>query len=93
MLLNPTEMNIQLMQMLQKRSERRTLGHLGKGVHILGEALAAIAKLAIGTRDISMRVVDIARKEHTLLFYCEYQLICGPIEPTITLSLATSSTP
>ena len=64
MFLHPTEMHIQLMQMLQKRSKRRSLGHLGKGIHILWEALTAIAVLAVGTRDIGVRVVDIARKQH-----------------------------
>ena len=60
MLLHPTEMYIQLVEMLQQRSERRAFRHLGKGVHILGEALAAIAKLAVWSRDVCMRVVDIA---------------------------------
>ena len=40
MLLHPTEMDIQLMQMLQQGSKGRALGHLGKGIDILGEALA-----------------------------------------------------
>ena len=43
MLLHSPEMHIQFMQMLQKRSKRRSLRHLGKGIHILGEALATIA--------------------------------------------------
>ena len=64
MLLHPPEMHIQFMQMLQQRSERRSLGHLGKGVHVLGEALATIAELAIRTRHVGVRVVDIARKKN-----------------------------
>ena len=57
--LDPTEMHIQLVKMLQKRSERRALRHLGEGVHILWEALATIAVLAIRTRHVGVRVVDI----------------------------------
>ena len=64
MLLHPTEMHIQLMQMLQQRAERRAFRHLGKGVHVFWEALAAIAELAVRTRDIGMRVVDITRKQN-----------------------------
>ena len=61
MLLYSTEMHVKFMKVLQKRSERRTLRHLGKGIHILGEALATIAKLAVRAWHIGMRVVDIAR--------------------------------
>ena len=48
------------MQMLQKRPKRGALRHLGEGVHILGEAFAAIAVLAIGARHKSMSFADIA---------------------------------
>ena len=48
MLLYPTEMHIQFVQVLQKGSERCALSHLSKGIHILGEALATVAKLAVG---------------------------------------------
>ena len=60
MLLHPTEMHIQLVEMFQQRSKRRAFCHLGKGVHVFGEALAAIAKLAVRTRDVGVRVVDLA---------------------------------
>ena len=63
MLLYPTEMNIQFMQMLQKSSKRCAFGHLSKGIDILGEALATVAILAVGAGDIGMCVVDIAREE------------------------------
>ena len=53
------------MQMLQKCSERSSFRHLGEGVHILGEALAAIAVFTVRTGDISVRVVDIAREQHS----------------------------
>ena len=55
------------MQMLQQHSERRALRHLGEGVHVLGEALAAIAVLAVGARDVGVRVVDVARKQHSCM--------------------------
>ena len=60
MFLLPTEMHVKLMQMLQKRSKWRALGHLGESVHVLGETLAAIAKLTVWTRHVGMCVVDIA---------------------------------
>ena len=53
------------MQVLQQGSKGRTLGHLGKGIDILGKALAAITELSIGTRDIGVGVVDIAGQQHT----------------------------
>ena len=61
MFLNPAEMHIQLMQMLQQCSKRRALRHFGEGIHVLGEALAAIAKLAIGTRNKSVSIINVAR--------------------------------
>ena len=59
MLLYPTEMDIQLMQVLQQCSQGCTLGHLGKGVDILGETLATVTELTVGTGDIGMGVIDI----------------------------------
>ena len=47
MLLYPTEMHIQFMQVLQKGSERGAFRHLGKSINILGEALATVAKLTV----------------------------------------------
>ena len=64
MLFKSTEMNIQLMQVLKEFTERRACGHLCESIHILWEALATIAELAIRTRDIGVGVVDIAREEH-----------------------------
>ena len=69
MLLHPAEMYIELMQMLQQHVKRRALGHLGEGVHVLGEPFAAIAKLAIGTWHIGVRVVDIAREQHVRVHF------------------------
>ena len=56
----PTEMHVKLMQIFQKRAERRSLGHLGEGIDIFGEALATITVLAVGTWDVGVCVVDIA---------------------------------
>lgn len=60
MLFKSTEMNIQFMKVLKERSERCSLGHLSKCIHILREALATIAELAIRTRDLGVGVVDVA---------------------------------
>ena len=57
-------MHIQLVQVLQQGSKRRALGHLGEGVDVLGEALAAITELAIRTRDVGVGVVDVAGQQH-----------------------------
>ena len=59
-----TEMDVELMEVLQQGAEGGALGHLGKGIHILGEALASIAVLAVGTGDVGVGVVDIARKQN-----------------------------
>ena len=60
MLLHSPEMHIQLMQMLQKHSQRRALSHLCEGIHIFWEALSAIAEFAIRTRHVSVGIVDVA---------------------------------
>ena len=65
MLLKPSEMHIQLVQMLKQGAEGGASGHLGEGVHILGEALAAVAVLAVGAGHIGVGVVDVAREEHS----------------------------
>ena len=64
MLFKSTEMNVQFMQMLKECTERSTCGHLCESIHILREALATIAELAVRTRDIGVGVVDVTRKEH-----------------------------
>ena len=69
MFLHPTEMHIQLMQMLQQRSKRRAFRHLGKGVHVLGEALATIAELAVGAGDIGVGIVDVAGEEDASMHF------------------------
>ena len=59
-LLHPTEMDIQFVKVLQQGSQGCALGHLGKGVDILGEALATITEFTVRTGDIGVGVVDIA---------------------------------
>jgi hypothetical protein len=49
MFLHPSEMHIQLMEMLQEGAEGRPFGHFGEGVHVFGEALAAIAVFAVNS--------------------------------------------
>ena len=63
MLLKASEMNVKFVQVFQKDSKGRAFGHLGKGVDILGEALATVAELAVGARDIGVGVVDVAGEE------------------------------
>ena len=53
------EVHVELVEMLQQYAKRGALGHFGKRIHILREALATIAELTVGTRNIGMRVVDI----------------------------------
>ena len=64
MFLEATEVDIELMQGCKEGAEGGALSHLGEGVDILGEALATIAKLAVGTGDIGVGVVDVAGEEH-----------------------------
>ena len=66
MFFHSSEMHVQLMQVLQQGAQRRSLGHLGKGVDVLGEALATIAQLVVGAGDVGVRVVDVARKQYAL---------------------------
>ena len=64
MLFHPTEMHVQLMQVLKQGAQGSSFGHLGEGVHILGEAFAAVAVLTIRTGHVGVRVVDVARKQY-----------------------------
>ena len=63
MLLDSTEVDVQLVEVFEEGAEWRSFGHLGEGVDILGEALAAVAIFAVGTGNIGVRVVDVARKK------------------------------
>ena len=57
-------MNVQFMEVFQQSSKGCSLGHLGEGVDILGEALAAITKLTIRAWNISVGIVDVTRQQY-----------------------------
>ena len=61
MLFKSTEMNIQLMKMLQKGSKGCALCHLSQSIDILREAFDTITVLTLWTRNVGMGVVDITR--------------------------------
>ena len=65
MFFGATEVDVEFVEVLKEGAEGGALRHLGEGVHILGEALATIAVLAVGTRNIGVRVVDITREKDT----------------------------
>ena len=64
MFLDSTEMNIEFVEMFEKSSQWRAFGHFCKSIHVLREALATIAKLAIWTRYVGVSFADVARKEN-----------------------------
>ena len=64
MLFKTTEMNIKFMKVFQKDSKGSSCSHLGKSIHILGEALAAITEFAVRSGDVGVGVVDIAGQQH-----------------------------
>lgn len=61
MLLLPSEMDIELMEMPQKGTEGGAFSHFGKGVDILRKALATIPKLPIGPGNVRVGVIDVTR--------------------------------
>lgn len=65
MFFHATEVDVELVEVLQEGAEGGALGHLGKGVHILGETLAAVAVLAVGTGDVGVGVVDVTRQKNS----------------------------
>lgn len=81
MFFHATEVDVELVEVLQKGAEGGALGHLGKGVHILGEALATIAVLAVGAGDIGVGVVDVTREEHAGVYL-------APVGPHLLTILA-----
>ena len=64
MLLYAAEVDVELVEVLQEGAERRAFRHLGKGVDIFREALAAVAELTVGAGDVGVGVIDIAGEEH-----------------------------
>lgn len=65
MLLEPTEVDVELVERSKEFAEGAVLGELREGVDVLREALAAVAEFSIGTRHVGVGVVDVARKEAT----------------------------
>ena len=52
-------MNVEFVEGLQQSAEGCAFGHLGEGVHVLRETLAAVAQFAVGAGYIGVGVVDI----------------------------------
>ena len=77
MLLKSTEMDIQFMKVFQKGSQRCASRHLGKRINILGETLATIAKLTIGTGNVGVGVVDVAGEEDAGVHLRQSAPICS----------------
>ena len=69
------------MQVLQQSAEWGAFGHLGKGIHILGEALATITVLAVRSGDIGVGVVNVAGEEDAGVYL-------APVSPHLLAVLA-----
>lgn len=54
MLFLPAEMDVKLVEVLQKSSKGCAFRHLGESVHILRETLATITVLAVGTGNMGV---------------------------------------
>ena len=63
MLLKAPEMDVEFVERGEQGAERRARRQLREGVHVLREALAAVAALAVRTGDVGVRVVDVARQQ------------------------------
>ena len=64
MFFDATEMHVELVEVLKEGAQGGALGHLGKSIDVLGEALAAVAQLAVGAGHVGVGVVDVARKQY-----------------------------
>ena len=64
MFLESAEVDVKLVEWCEEGAEGCASCHLSKGIDILGEALAAVAELTVGTGDVGVGVVDIARQQH-----------------------------
>ena len=60
MCVKATEVDVEFVEVLYEGAEGGAFGHLGKGVDILGEALATIAELTIWTGYVCMSIVDVS---------------------------------
>lgn len=63
MLLKAPEMDVEFVERGEQGAERRARRQLREGVHVLREALAAVAALAVRPRNVGVRVVDVARQQ------------------------------
>ena len=65
MFLEAAEVDVKLVEWCKERAEGCSCCHLSKSIDILGEALATITKLAVGTGDVGVGVIDVTGEEHT----------------------------
>ena len=54
------ELHVQLVERGEQRAERSSGRHLRECVHVLGEALAAVAEFAVRPRNARVHLVDVA---------------------------------
>ena len=64
MFFHTAEVYIQLMEMLQQRTQRGTLGHLSESIYILRETFTAVSVLTVRTRYVSVRIVDVTGQQY-----------------------------
>ena len=83
MLFKSTEVDVELVERGEELAEGGVFGEFREGVHVLREALAAIAELAIWTWDIGVGVVDVAGEEAAGVDLC-------PVCPHLLAVLADS---
>ena len=69
MLLKPTEVDIQFMQMLKKGTERCAFSHLCKGIDVFREALATITELSIRSWNIGVHIIDVTGEKDTRMYF------------------------
>ena len=68
MFFHTAEVYIQLMEMLQQRTQRGALGHLSESIYVFRETFTAVSVLAIGPRNVSVRVVDITGQQYAGMY-------------------------
>lgn len=60
MLLEPTEVDVEVVERGEEFAEGTVFSELREGVDIFREALATVAEFSIGTGDVGVGVVDVA---------------------------------
>ena len=63
MLLEPTEVDVEVVERGEEFAEGTVFSELREGVDIFREALATVATLAVRPRNVGVRVVDVAGEE------------------------------